>query len=194
MSHTVTSPAFGEDAKLFIGISAPENARWNLIINTARGKSINFSQQLYRFFGYSDNCVPSDISGSWHGYIPLDGLADAEDYVKSVYFVSASEETEISFDWLFVGKVTGTSVIFRSGEAEREQLAAPGRVIYAPEDPSLPGMVFAGWNDENGNRAEFPAVAGESARTFTAVFEHSVDGDGAYLLTLADGGGWITMS
>lgn len=171
MSHTVTSPAFGEDAKLFMGISAPENARWNLIINTARGKSINFSQQLYRFFGYSDNCVPSDISGSWHGYIPLDGLADAEDYVKSVYFVSASEETEISFDWLFVGKVTGTSVIFRSGEAEREQLVAPGRVIYAPEDPSLPGMVFAGWNDENGNRAEFPAVAGESARTFTAVFE-----------------------
>lgn len=168
--HNVQAPAFGESTDLFFGVTAAKNACWNLTLYTRKGKTLNFSQGLYTAFGYAGYDVPSDISGTWSGYIPLDGLVDADDAVTRVAFTSAATGEAIVFDYLFLARAEGARYAFTAGDAVREVRVAEGRVLYAPDDPSLPGFTFDGWIDETGAAVTFPMIAGPEGGRFTAVF------------------------
>ena len=168
--HNVQAPAFGESTDLFFGVTAAKNACWNLTLYTRKGKTLNFSQGLYAAFGYAGYDVPSDISGTWSGYIPLDGLVDADDAVTRVAFTSATIGEAIVFDYLFLARAEGARYTFTAGDAVREVRVAEGRVLYAPDDPSLPGFTFDGWTDETGAAVTFPMIAGPEGGRFTAVF------------------------
>ena len=168
--HNVQAPAFGESTDLFFGVTAAKNANWNLTLYTRKGKTLNFSQGLYAAFGYEGHDVPSDISGTWLGYIPLDGLVDADDAVTRVAFTSAAAGEAIVFDYLFLARAEGARYTFTAGDAVREVRVAEGRVLYAPDDPSLPGFTFDGWIDETGAAVTFPMIAGPEGGRFTAVF------------------------
>ena len=100
--HNVQAPAFGESTDLFFGVTAAKNACWNLTLYTRKGKTLNFSQGLYAAFGYAGMMYPATSAAIWSGYIPLDGLVDADDAVTRVAFTSATIGEAIVFDYLFL--------------------------------------------------------------------------------------------
>ena len=60
--------------RIYFGVTADKNAKWNIYVNFI-GQEINFSQnsEIASLFGYV-NKAPSDIQGTWNGYIDISDI------------------------------------------------------------------------------------------------------------------------
>ncbi|OGO87971.1 MAG: hypothetical protein A2Y15_03095 [Clostridiales bacterium GWF2_36_10] len=159
--------------RLYFGVTADKNSKWNLYITFSNGKSINFSQDLYQNFGYEDYYVPSDIQGTWQGYFPLEEYVTGEVTVKNVYFVAATSDSTVTFDYFFIGKLLGEEVIFVTDEeTEYSMDIARGMQAEVISNPIKNGYIFDGWfsEKEGGEKIEFPAKLEENGLTAYAHF------------------------
>lgn len=146
-----------ENPCVYFSVTAGDSTKWNICVNTTKNKSYSFSQTLYKEFGYDDYAVPSDIIGSWHGYIDLSGLLSADECVSGIYLVNAARGETVKFDYLFIGRPVGVSATFVVNEDTKKRVdAAEGSSIDEPDAPFVPGMVFEGWFNESDEKAVFP--------------------------------------
>lgn len=132
--------------RLYFGVTAGKNAKWNLYVNF-QGFELNFSQnkEVASQFGYV-NTVPSDITGTWNGYIDLSQFLKGNQTIRSIYLVSATPDETVTFDYLFLGASTGGKVTFITDETTQISYEAKiGDSIALPGDPFKQGYTFDGW-------------------------------------------------
>ncbi len=150
--RTLTSKMvnFDEYNRLYFGVTADRNTKWNILI-ICNGIEINFSQNdlISSQFGYL-NSTPSDITGTFSGYIDLNKLGHTGNkYINSVYLTIATPGESVTFDYLFLGKANGSSVRFITDEGiaiAYEGLV--GESIDLPDKPYKIGYDFVGWYTE----------------------------------------------
>jgi uncharacterized repeat protein (TIGR02543 family) len=167
-------------------VTAEPNTKWNIIIYFSDGKILNFSQGLYKLFGYEDYYVPSDIQGTWQGYIPLQEYIRVEITVTDVSFVAATSESPVVFDYLFFGKSLGEKVLFVIDEnTEYSVDYLEGSEVNAIASPAKIGYVFNGWytDIESGEQIEFPFKAKKGGLTAYARFTKKDKAVGRYTAT-----------
>lgn len=162
--------------RIYFGVTAPKDAKWNLEINFG-GKSLSFSrtEALAKKFGYI-NYLPSDIQGTWQGYIDLSEFISGNATLNSVYFVTATPEMTVSFDYLFIGRSIGQAVRFVTDDVRVSAYeAAPGGTVALPAAPYRFGYTFLGWYDspEGGIRVEQPVPVKEEVTTVYARFKEN---------------------
>ena len=132
--------------RLYFSVTAAPFAKWNLELNL-NGQSYSFSRTegLAKKFGYRYQ-LPSDITGTWSGYIDLSEFVSGKGRINSVYFVAATPEQDITFDYLILGRSDGGSVTFRIDENEAEIFEGPVGTELKPNDPPEPeDRKFIGW-------------------------------------------------
>jgi len=165
---------FDEYNRLYFGVSTENNTKWNLYLNLSDGTTLNFSQDLYGLFGFEDYYIPSDIQSTWQGYIPLDDYVSGEVMVKSVYFVAATPDSPVTFDYFFIGKSLGKEVLFVTDEETAYSIdALVGERVDAISPPFKNGYIFTGWyedEDEDEKATQFPKKVGEDGLTVYARF------------------------
>ena len=147
--------------RLYFGVTAGKDTKWNIQVNFS-GKEMSFSRNsdLAELFGYI-NALPSDIQGTWQGYIDLSDFVTGETRVSSVYFVSATPDQSVSFDYLFIGSSDMGKAVFSAGEDYKVAKEAPvGDKVSPPAAPYREGYEFIGWYTEEEGGA---AVEGEIA-------------------------------
>ncbi len=138
--------------RIYFGVTADKNTKWNIYVNFA-GKEINFSQNkdIASLFGYV-NKAPSDIQGTWNGYIDLSELVTGEQTVMSIYLVTATPGQTVTFDYLFLGKSEGGKVKFVTDDTTAIAYEAKvGDKISLPGDAFKQGHTFTGWYITNSN-------------------------------------------
>lgn len=162
--------------RLYFGVTADPNTKWNLLVNFSNGTNLNFSQGLYELFGYEKYYIPSDIQGTWQGYIPLGLFKDkisGDVTITSVSFVAATSESPVVFDYFFIGKSLGESVKFViDDKTEYAVDYLEGSEIAPIASPVKNGYLFEGWftDKENGEKVEFPAKMQKGGLTVYARF------------------------
>ncbi len=166
--------------RLYFGVTTSKDTKWNLYINFPT-KSINFSQELYEMFGYV-NAVPSDIQGSWQGYIDLTDLVPNETKILSVYLVTATPGADVTFDYYFLGHSDAGKVRFITDEntvTARENNV--GQTINAPADPYKTGYTFDGWYTakDGGEKISFPMTINSASTDVYARFVKNEQTTGA---------------
>lgn len=133
--------------RLYFGVTAGKSAKWNIYVNFA-GNEINFSQNttISQKFGYV-NSVPSDIVGTWNGYIDLSELnIKGEKNINSIYIVTATPGETITFDYLFLGHSDEGKVRFITSDTIISAVEAPvGEKVDLLAAPFKNGYVFDGW-------------------------------------------------
>ncbi len=132
--------------RLYFGVTAGKTAKWNIYVNFA-GKEINFSQnkEISSLFGYV-NETPSDIVGTWSGYIDLTDIIKGNQKINSIYIVSATPGETVTFDYLFLGSSDAGKVRFITDEnIVTAAEAKVGTKIKLPDSPYKHGYTFEGW-------------------------------------------------
>ncbi len=135
--------------RLYFGVTAPKNTKWNIYVNFI-GTELNFSQNkaIASQFGYV-NSAPSDIKGTWNGYIDLSEFVQGEKTVTSIYMVNATNGETVEFDYLFIGKSVGGKVRFITDEKKVVAYENKiGSTVSLPGNPFKQGYEFAGWYTE----------------------------------------------
>ena len=162
--------------RIYFGVTAPKDAKWNIELNFT-GKSLSFSRtkELAEKFGYI-NYLPSDIQGTWQGYIDLKEFVHGNIRLNSVYFVTATPEMTVSFDYLFLGCSKGRTVRFITDESRIVAYEAiPGGSVELPASPFINGHTFVGWYDapDGGKKIETPvAVKDETVNVYARFTEN----------------------
>ncbi len=159
--------------RIYFGVTANESVKWNIYVNFS-GKEINFSQNkdIATMFGYV-NQTPSDITGTWNGYIDLSDIITGNQTVKSIYLVSATPDATVKFDYLFLGKSTGGKVRFITSDTIVSASEAKiGDKINLPDAPYKFGYSFDGWYTakEGGEKVENAIVVKEGVTEVFARF------------------------
>ena len=159
--------------RIYFGVTADKNAKWNIYVNFAE-KEINFSQNkdIAKLFGYV-NSTPSDIQGTWNGYIDISDLVQGETTVRSIYLVSATPGQTVTFDYLFLGKSDGGKVKFITDDTTAIAYEAKiGDKIDIPGDPFKQGHDFIGWYTakEGGKKIENSVTATDETVNLYARF------------------------
>lgn len=162
-----------ETPRLYFGVTAPKDAKWNLELNFT-GVSYSFSRtkEYAELFGYV-NSLPSDIQGTWQGYIDLSRFISGKARLNSIYFVTATPDATVHFDYLFIGTAKGGSVSFICDDFRALTFdAAVGEKIPLPDQPYLPGKAFEGWYTEKsgGTRVEGDVSVENGVKTLYARF------------------------
>lgn len=132
--------------RLYFGVTSGKTAKWNIYVNFA-GKEINFSQnkEISSLFGYV-NETPSDIVGTWCGYIDLSEIITGNQKINSIYIVSATPGETVTFDYLFLGSSDAGKVRFITDEnIVTAAEAKVGDKIKLPDSPYKHGYTFEGW-------------------------------------------------
>lgn len=133
--------------RLYFGVTASKNTKWNIQVNFLGGTSINFSQNkaVASKFGYV-NSTPSDIKGTWNGYIDLSEFITGKKVVHSIYITNASSGEVVEFDYLFIGKSDAGKVRFVSDTNKVVAFEnAVGSNVSLPGNPFKTGYEFVGW-------------------------------------------------
>lgn len=132
--------------RLYFGVTAAKDAKWNIQINFA-GASLNFSQtkEIAKKFGYVKD-APSDIKGTWSGYIDLSEFVSGKKVISSIYITNATSGETVEFDYLFIGKSDAGKVRFVSDENKIVTYENKvGEKISLPGNPFKSGYDFVGW-------------------------------------------------
>lgn len=132
--------------RLYFGVSTDKNAKWNIQINFV-GTSLNFSQtkEIASKFGYVNN-APSDIRGTWNGYIDLSEFVSGKKVINSIYITNATNGEVINFDYLFIGKSDAGKVRFITDENKVVTYENKvGDKVSLPGNPFKTGYEFIGW-------------------------------------------------
>lgn len=162
--------------RIYFGVTADKNAKWNIYVNFA-DKEINFSQnsEIASLFGYV-NKAPSDIQGTWNGYIDISDILQGEQTVKSIYIVTATPDQTVTFDYLFLGSSDGGKVKFITDDTTAITYEAKiGEKISLPGDPFKQGSTFVGWYTakEGGEKVSDAVVASENITEIYARFSEN---------------------
>ncbi len=151
---------FNKGERLYFGVTADKSAKWNIILNVrvnGEMKSINFArdEEVAAMFGYI-NALPSDVQGTWNGYIELSELWGKKCDVVSVYLTSALKETPITFDYLFIGSSKCGSVRLVSSSDTVTAYELPAGTEMQLPAAYLMGSTFDGWYTakEGGEKVE----------------------------------------
>lgn len=151
---------FKNGERLYFAVTADKSAKWNIILNirvNGEIKSINFARDadIAEMFGYIHS-LPSDIQGTWNGYIELSDYWGKNCEIVSVYLTSAIKVTPITFDYLFIGSsdcgrvrlVAGNDTVTAYELSEGEEMALPAAYLM--------GYRFDGWYTakDGGERVE----------------------------------------
>ena len=166
--------------RLYFGVSASKNAMWNIQVNFGGGTSLNFSQNkaIASQFGYV-NSTPSDIRGTWNGYIDLSELIDGKKVVHSIYITNATIGEVIEFDYLFIGKSDAGKVRFISDDNKIVAFENTiGEKVSLPGNPFKTGYEFVGWftAKEGGEKVTDSVIVSQGVKDIYARFaekEHS---------------------
>ena len=166
--------------RLYFGVSASKNAMWNIQVNFGGGTSLNFSQNkaIASQFGYV-NSTPSDIRGTWNGYIDLSELIDGKKVVHSIYITNATSGEVIEFDYLFIGKSDAGKVRFISDDNKIVAFENTiGEKVALPGNPFKTGYEFVGWftAKEGGEKVTDSVIVSQGVKDIYARFaekEHS---------------------
>lgn len=159
--------------RIYFGVSSDKNTKWNLCVNFATTE-INFSQNknISSLFGYI-NETPSDIMGTWNGYIDISDFVQGEQVVKSIYLVSATPGESVTFDYLFLGKSEGGKVEFITDDKTMIAYETKiGDTVQLPGDPFVQGYTFDGWytQKDGGERVTNGVVASADIQRIYARF------------------------
>lgn len=151
---------FSEYSRLYFSVTTSDWAKWNLTFQI-QGKDYSFSrmQELAGMFGY-EYAIPSDISGSWSGYIDLSPYVTGKGRINSVLFTAATPGMDVTFDYLFLGKSNGGGIEFQMNDGSVKVESALGEQITPPAAPGIAGKTFLGWYDK--------AEGGKKVETLTA--------------------------
>ena len=161
-----------ENNRVYFGVTADKNTKWNIYVNFV-SKEVNFSrdENVASMFGYV-NALPSDIQGTWHGYIDLTGIVDGQQTVKSIYLVAATPNTYVKFDYLFLGTSDAGKVRFVTDEKTVSAVEkAVGEKIDVPAAAYKNGYVFKGWFNDKGEELKDAITVKAGVETYTAKFE-----------------------
>lgn len=164
--------------RLYFGVTSGKNTKWNLVINFGDGTELNFSQKLFESFGYKDYNKPSDIQGTWQGYLPLNKLITGNKAINSAYFVAATTGEQITFDYLFIGKGKGNTFNFIIDDASSVSVDyLPGESVNPISSPFKNGYSFVGWSTkpESDEVIDFPFKSEGKDTSFYAVFKSKQD-------------------
>ncbi len=168
---------FSEYDRIYFGVTADKETKWNICINFF-GKVINFSQDaaIAAQFGYV-NQKPSDITGTWCGYIELKD--DQPGYMlNNIQLTCATPGAEVTFDYLFLGKSTGGKVRFITTDKIVTTVdAVIGESVALPNTPFKQGYTFDGWYTakEGGEKLDGTVVAsGELTEVYAHFSEKTV--------------------
>ncbi len=159
--------------RIYFGVTADKNAKWNIYVNF-QSTEINFSQNkdIASLFGYV-NKAPSDIQGTWNGYIDISDIVSGEQTVKSIYLVTATPGQTVTFDYLFLAKSDGGKVKFITNDTTAVAYEAKiGEKINLPGDPFKQGHTFVGWytSKEGGEKVTEAITATENVTEIYARF------------------------
>lgn len=135
--------------RLYFGVTAGKDVKWNIIFNYSGG-AINFSQtaDVASLFGYV-NHAPSDITGTWNGYIDLSNFTNGLQTVNSINIVAASPGESVTFDYIFLAKSNGGQVRFITTDKIISSFdGTVGSELKVPDSPFRQGYVFEGWYTE----------------------------------------------
>lgn len=159
--------------RLYFGVTANKNAKWNIYVNF-QGKELNFSQNkdIASLFGYV-NSLPSDITGTWNGYIELDSFISGKQTLNSIYLVTATPEETVTFDYLFLAKSDGSKIRFITDENTSIAFdGAEGTELSLPGDPYKQGYKFDGWytSADGGEKIQNNVTFGEDVIEIYARF------------------------
>ncbi len=146
--------------RIYFGVTADKNTKWNASL-VFIGPEVNFARtkEVASMFGYV-NALPSDITGTWNGYIDLEELGiTGNKTVLGIHLVSATPGEEITFDYFFLGKSEGQKVRFITDE--KTIVSFEGKVgdkIELIDDPFKVGYTFDGWytKQEGGEKIDGP--------------------------------------
>lgn len=156
--------------RLYFGVSADKSTKWNLYINFTK-LTLNFSQDLNGDFGYV-NAIPSDITGSWQGYIDLSEYITGSAKLSSIYLVAATPDTDVTFDYYFLGSSDAGKVRCITDENTVSAVEMKiGSTVEAPASPYRAGYVFDGWYtlENGGEKVSFPITVGSE---ITEIYAH----------------------
>lgn len=161
--------------RIYFGVTANKNAKWNIFVNFSK-KELNFSQNkdIAAKFGYV-NDSPSDILGTWNGYIDISEITDLTGLqtLNSIYLVSATPGETVTFDYLFIGKSNGGKIRVVTDDnivtAFEDKI---GNTMKLPAAPYKQGFDFEGWYTakEGGAKVENDLVFGNSVTEIFARF------------------------
>lgn len=132
--------------RLYFGVSADKNAKWNIQVNFS-GYSLNFSQtkEVAAKFGYV-NSAPSDIKGTWNGFIDLSEFVSGKKAITSIYITNATSGEVVEFDYLFIGRSDAGAVRFITDENKIVTYEnVIGGSVALPGNPFKTGYEFLGW-------------------------------------------------
>ena len=152
----------GKAPCVYYSVRTGNAIKWGIQIVTTTGRRLHFSLDLYERFGYKEYSIPSDLVGTMQGYIDLSDVVAANESVRNVYFTAAVPDREVVFDYCFLGTPKGCRAEFKSGDAVKAFDVAQNGTVDDPGEPYIPGMVFDGWYDKDGNKAEFPYTITEN--------------------------------
>ena len=160
--------------RLYFGVSTSKNVKWNIQVNFGGGTSVNFSQNkaVASQFGYV-NSTPSDIKGTWNGYIDLSDFVNGKKVIHSIYITNASSGEVVEFDYLFIGKSNGGKVRFISDENKSIAFEkAIGDKISLPGNPFKTGYEFVGWftAKDGGEKITDPVLVSEGVKEIYAQY------------------------
>ena len=161
--------------RLYFGVSSPKNAKWNIQVNFLGGTSLNFSQNeaIASKFGYV-NSKPSDIRGTWNGYIDLSEFLNGKKTIHSIYITNASSGEVIDFDYLFIGRSDAGKVRFITDENKVVAYENTiGQKVALPGNPFKNGYEFVGWYTakEGGEKVTDSVVVSKDVTEIYARFE-----------------------
>ncbi len=166
--------------RLYFAVTAAETTKWNIYVNFSN-KQFNFSQNedIASMFGYV-NALPSDITGTWSGYIDLSEYLEGDQYIDSIYLVAATPTQDVTFDYLFIGKSNGGKVRFVTDENIITAKDGPlGSDVELLDTPFKRGYTFDGWYTEagGGEKVEDKITLGEEVVTLYARFTKKADAE-----------------
>lgn len=171
---------FDEYDRIYFGVTADRYTKWNISTNLAGG-NIDFARNKaiatqFGYFSYVPYGLPSDITGTWQGYIDLKELGiSGQRFISEVYLTTATADKSVTFDYLFLGKSNGQDVSFVTDEntiSTYEGLV--GNTIELPASPYKEGFVFDGWYTakEGGEKVENVKVSEEATILYARFVEN----------------------
>lgn len=157
--------------RLYFSVTAAPTAKWNLTL-TLNNVTYSFSRNaaIAAKFGYLYQ-LPSDLQGSWHGYVDLSKFVSGNGRINSILFTAATPEQDIVFDYVVLGRSNGGSATFRIGENNAETLEGPvGSTLEPPVPPESATEWFAGWKQEQGTETVQTVTAEKEGVVYVASY------------------------
>ena len=140
----------GKNPYVYLSVRTGSATKWGIQIVTSTNRRLHFALDLYERFGYKSYSVPSDLVGTWQGYIDLSNVLNENERISNIYFTAAVPYAEVIFDYCFIGTPAGVKAEFKAGDAVRIYDVAKNGTLNDPGMPFVDNKQFDGWYTESG--------------------------------------------